>query len=246
MLQSKSEDRAIRFLLILSHAEESRRLRERWAVREPDFQLAIVPSTTEALAYLANQRADAVVCDWVVLAKEAGGALLNAGAVPHPVPIVVLLPAGMEEPVAPLVAQGLFECVVKTGNYDLLLAAKLRRLVQLHRRGIESASMGLPRSESSEADFEAVGRILRHEINNPLTGILGNSELILESRAQLPSEVRQRVETIISLAVRLRDLIRNLEQVVNNLTDSSPALPAPVSRELERPQRPAGESTRLR
>src|SRR5271168_5281786 len=61
------------------------------------------------------------------------------------------------------------------------------------------------------------GEVLRHELNNPLTGILGNAELLLaEIRRgndnRLPLGGLQRLETIAALAVRLRETIRRLSQ----------------------------------
>jgi len=63
-----------------------------------------------------------------------------------------------------------------------------------------------------KADF---GEVLRHELNNPLTGILGNAELLLakirrRDDGQLPEGGRQRVETIAVLATRLREMVRRL------------------------------------
>jgi len=52
--------------------------------------------------------------------------------------------------------------------------------------------------------------MLRHEVNNPLTGILGNAEMVLAKRDQLPSSVIERLETIANLAVRLRETVRRL------------------------------------
>jgi signal transduction histidine kinase len=58
------------------------------------------------------------------------------------------------------------------------------------------------------------GEVLRHELNNPLTGILGNAELLLlevrRGRLQLPSHNLQRLEVIADLAVRLRETVRQL------------------------------------
>jgi signal transduction histidine kinase len=64
---------------------------------------------------------------------------------------------------------------------------------------------------------EDFGEVLRHELNNPLTGILGNAELLLaEIRrtpdVRLPPGGLQRLETIATLAVRLRETIRRLSQ----------------------------------
>ena len=65
-----------------------------------------------------------------------------------------------------------------------------------------------------EAQLEAVAELVarvRHEINNPLTGVLGQAQLLL--REDLNDKARKRVETIESLAIRLRDIVGQLRQV---------------------------------
>lgn len=57
---------------------------------------------------------------------------------------------------------------------------------------------------------EVVARV-RHEINNPLTGVLGQAQLLL--REELSEKARKRVLTIEELAVRLRDTVAELRQV---------------------------------
>jgi signal transduction histidine kinase len=58
------------------------------------------------------------------------------------------------------------------------------------------------------------GEVLRHELNNPLTGILGNAELLLlearRGRLDLPLQTLQRLEIITELAVRMRETVRHL------------------------------------
>ncbi len=58
------------------------------------------------------------------------------------------------------------------------------------------------------------GEVLRHELNNPLTGILGNAELLLlevrRGHLQLPPHNLQRLEIIADLAVRMRETVRQL------------------------------------
>jgi CheY-like chemotaxis protein len=58
---------------------------------------------------------------------------------------------------------------------------------------------------------------IAHELNNPLTGILGNAELLLaeirrNDDGKIPYGGQQRVETIAALAVRLRETVRRLSQ----------------------------------
>ena len=52
---------------------------------------------------------------------------------------------------------------------------------------------------------------VRHEINNPLTGVLGQAQLLL--REDLSETARSRVEKIEQLAIRIRDIVAQLRQV---------------------------------
>jgi len=52
---------------------------------------------------------------------------------------------------------------------------------------------------------------IRHEINNPLTGVLGQAQLLL--REELSERSRKRVQTIEDLALRLRDVVAQLREV---------------------------------
>jgi nitrogen-specific signal transduction histidine kinase len=61
-----------------------------------------------------------------------------------------------------------------------------------------------------EETADLVARI-RHEINNPLTGVLGQAQLLL--REELSERSRKRVKTIEDLALRLRDVVAQLREV---------------------------------
>ena len=52
---------------------------------------------------------------------------------------------------------------------------------------------------------------VRHEINNPLTGVLGQAQLLL--REDLNDKVRKRAQTIEQLARRLAATVAELRQV---------------------------------
>ncbi len=52
---------------------------------------------------------------------------------------------------------------------------------------------------------------VRHDINNPLTGIIGQAQLLL--RAELEPKTRHRIETIEQLAIRIRDIVAELRVV---------------------------------
>jgi signal transduction histidine kinase len=52
---------------------------------------------------------------------------------------------------------------------------------------------------------------VRHEINNPLTGLIGQAQLLL--RVELDDAARRRVEIIERLAARIRDVVAELRVV---------------------------------
>jgi signal transduction histidine kinase len=71
---------------------------------------------------------------------------------------------------------------------------------------------------------ENFGELLRHELNNPLTGILGNAELLLaelrrtNGERDSPTDLK-RLEIIAALAVRMRETVRRLSQACDSRED---------------------------
>lgn len=66
---------------------------------------------------------------------------------------------------------------------------------------------------------DLVSRV-RHEINNPLTGILGQAQLLL--REDLNAKARKRAETIEQLAKRLATTVAELRQVQKPVRAAAP------------------------
>lgn len=85
-------------------------------------------------------------------------------------------------------------------------------------KGITSDDDPSEKIRALVADYEAkmdevadvIARV-RHEINNPLTGVLGQAQLLL--REELSERARKRVETIEQLAIRIRDIVAQLRSV---------------------------------
>jgi signal transduction histidine kinase len=136
-------------------------------------------------------------------------------------PVVVIGDAEHQPEFSGLVAAGAADYVVRTGGcLTVALGLVERRL----RKAQSDAQAAPTLAESPEAarkdawcDLEGddFGEVLRHELNNPLTGILGNAELLLseirrKSDGRLPQGAPQRLETIAALAVRLRESVRRL------------------------------------
>jgi signal transduction histidine kinase len=121
-------------------------------------------------------------------------------------PVIVVASPERQKRMAHLVALGEVEFVAREGDFVQLAAG----LIERRLRWAEDAESSLrPPWSVLPEDF---AEILRHEINNPLTGILGNAELVLAQRDKLSAPMIQRLETVVELAVRLREVIRRLTQ----------------------------------
>lgn len=62
----------------------------------------------------------------------------------------------------------------------------------------------------------AIGEItlaIKHEINNPMTAILGNAEWLLEEEQGLSDEGRRALTLVYKMALRVRDIVMRLENV---------------------------------
>ena len=125
-------------------------------------------------------------------------------------PVILLAPVEQQAAAARLVAAGDVEFVARAGDFIPLAACLIERKLQW-------AEMSKSVLGSSWIEFGSdIGSIFRHEINNPLTGILGNAELLLAHRERLTSVDTQRLQTVVDLAVRLRETIRRLSDAWEN------------------------------
>jgi DNA-binding response OmpR family regulator len=86
-------------------------------------------------------------------------------------------------------------------KHEMLLATQVR-LVQSQRL----AAIG------------EIGLAIRHEINNPLGTILGFTDLLLAQAEEFPEPVRRKLDAIRRSTLRIRDVVKRLEDIQTDRT----------------------------
>ena len=127
-------------------------------------------------------------------------------------PVVVAAAPEKEGHLGFLITSGAVDFVARTNNFLPIAARLLDRRARIAQR---MAGLKLIPNGELRGDF---GEILRHEVNNPLTGILGNTELLLARRDGLPPGAVERLQTIAELAVRLRETFGGCQTRGTNIT----------------------------
>jgi len=133
-------------------------------------------------------------------------------------PVVILGKEELPESLAALIAAGTADFIQAGESHLSAAAACVEKRLHFARRLAEEYSLaGGAQSAGQLAPPENFGELLRHQLNNPLTGILGNAELLLaevrrQNGSQLSESGVKRVETIAALAVRMRETVRRLSQ----------------------------------
>jgi signal transduction histidine kinase len=188
---------------------------------KPERLRVAAVSTMDAARRIVEDAAPAVILleETVALARPEGpggktprlDSVVSALAVYAPV--VVIGGADREWELAALVAAGSADFVSRAGG---CLPVALGLVEQRLRHAQYAPALHAVPNGEAKAE-EGFGETLRHELNNPLTGILGNAELLLaevrrKNDGRLPNGGQQRLETIAALAVRLRETVRRLSE----------------------------------
>lgn len=218
-------------LLVSDDSELCAAARREFEAKEEGLRVAAV-CTVDAARRIVEDAAPAVILlEQTSLIPEGQGPLGKAPRLNSVVsslavhaPVVVIGAADQQSELAFLVEAGAADFVERAGGCLPIALKKVeRRLRHAQQTGNDPQRF---KAGKNIVNGEAFGELLRHELNNPLTGILGNAELLLaevrrKNDGRLPNGGQQRLETIAALAVRLRETVRRLSQECE--THRSPA-----------------------
>jgi signal transduction histidine kinase len=178
-----------------------------------DCQLPIAVSIAQAHRSFARATPIVILLDESAVEFEGAdrGAALEAAVagLTEFAPVVVIAAPERQCDLSFLISSGAVDFVARVGNFLPMAVGMVERRVRLAEQP-EARTLELGGKPVS--DF---GAVLRHEVNNPLTGILGNAELLVaefrkRNGASESSSALERARTIAELAVRLRETIRRI------------------------------------
>ena len=209
-------------LLVSDDPELCAAARREFEARDEVLRVAAV-RTVEAARRIVEDAAPTVILLEHTSITLGGGGLVGdmpclnsvVSSLAMHAPVVVIGARDQQSELAFLVEAGAADFVERRGGcLPIALEMVERRLRHAQQTVIEGQKSGGAKSILSG---EVFGEVLRHEMNNPLTGILGNAELLLaevrrKNDGRLPHGGQQRLETIAALAVRLRETVRRLSQ----------------------------------
>ena len=210
-----------RTIFIISGDQDlSRRCFEELAAFGGHYRIVVAGTVVQARKRIGRSSPGAVFLDESAIDNVPGGETLESATavLTETAPVVVAAAPEKQRGLAFLITSGAVDFVARTNDFLPLVAAMLDRRVRMAERA--AGMLQFPNDELS-GDF---GEVLRHEVNNPLTGILGNTELLLARRDRLPPAAVERLETIAGLAVRLRETVRRLSNAWDE--HHEPARPA--------------------
>jgi len=189
------------FLFISADAQLRKQFLVALLHRDIEIEVPMAATLNEGRAHLRQGSFKAILLDASVLGKHSLDPVVREFA--RVAPVLLLTARGPFEDglrLQDLIVANKVEILTASADGASVLTAAVERRLRLRAQA----------AEIPEEVLEDFGEVLRHEINNPLTGILGNAELLLARREGLPALAVQRLETIAELAVRLRETIRRL------------------------------------
>ena len=211
------------FVMVCGEREFSEEVKGEWGQRHNPARLECVNGWQSARELLELRVPAVILVGERTAAPDAGAEREKTPALSVVVtlfagyaPTVVVGSAEQQADLQILLAGGTVDFVARAAGCLPVAMGLVERRLRRHG-GYRSAGMPPPmetEDHPGDSDVKDLGEILRHELNNPLTGILGNAELLLvelrRKKVPLPPQTEYRLETIATLAVRMRETVRRL------------------------------------
>jgi CheY-like chemotaxis protein len=216
-----------RILLIEDNPLQAAMVRDH--LTQKGYALSWRPTLTEGREAIRDSPPDLLILDRVLPDGDGGELCRELKADPgmRELPVIILTAQDrIQERVEGLLG-GADDYIPKPYHPEELLARvygclrtrALKRELRLKAEELERKNQELLAAQERLIRMErlaAIGKVglaIRHEINNPLGTILGYAELLLLQAEALPPGAVKKLEAVSRAAVRIRDVVRRLEDL---------------------------------
>lgn len=176
--------------------------------KKPDYKVTIANSGQEALDIIAGNVPDLVLLD--IMMPDMDGfevcRKIKQGEKTKFLPVIMVSAKSELRDKLHGMDIGANDYITKPFNPEELLAR-----VSAHLR-IKSLEDQLASQKELEAALK-MSVTLQHEINNPLTGVIGNLELLKDWRDSKPEEVDEAVSDALALSMRIKLIVQQLSRL---------------------------------
>jgi len=199
------------------------------------YELLEATDGKTALAELERARPRVVITDWMMPVLDGLELTRRIRAAPDPTgytyvimitarseraALAAALAAGVDEFLTKPLDQGELQARLATAERILGLEFALAARIGELERALEQVKASEARLVEAQrlAAIGEVGIAVRHEVNNPLTGIIGLVDLALLDRPRLSPDLAQSLEAIGGLAKRISRTVARLENPTSTRT----------------------------
>ncbi len=173
-----------------------------------DYNIEIASDGAEALKKIEQNPPDLLLLD--LMMPGIGGMeicrILKSDKTTKYIPIIMLTAKREASDMIQGMNTGANDYITKPFNPDELMAR-----VRAHLR-----IKALEEEVASRKELEAVLKMsvtLQHEINNPLTGVIGNAELLMDRENLSEKDIDEIAENIHHSSMRIKEIIKQMSKV---------------------------------
>ena len=206
MLNTESEK-----ILIVEDEEHLLKSLEVFLKNETSFEILNASNGKEALNVLEQHDIDLILTDLKMPEMDGIELLKNVQNKNLDIPVVVMTAFKSLETAIETIRLGGYDYMVKPYEFEMVLITV--------NRAIEKARLTKKAKIAENLKTIAMASVtLNHEINNPLTGIMGNLELLLDDLPENKEEIKNGLKIALENSQRIADVVKKFQKISKFVT----------------------------
>ena len=178
---------------------------------ETKYEIFSASNGKEAIEIINSKEIDLILTDLKM--PEIGGIELmeyvkNKSA---DIPVIAMTAFASLNSAIEALRLGVYDYLIKPYEFDMVLI--------VINRAIERIRLTKKASEVEKLNVIAEAAVtLNHEINNPLTGIMGNLELMLDNSPDGKEDVKKAMKVVLENSQKIADVVRKFQTIKKYVT----------------------------